>query len=110
VSDYLGVEPPVVVLPPLTTLLDHVEPSGSVTWLAADGLHFRALEPFPMSSLLTVDVQSMALQAIFSSMGTSFEAAREAAEQADRARAMAEEARQRAEEARQQAEEADRDR
>ena len=99
VSDYLGTEPPVMVLPPLATVLEHVEPSGAVAWVTAEGLHFRALEPFPMSSMLTVDVQSMALQAIFSSMGTSVGAAREAAEQADRARAMAEEARQRAEEA-----------
>src|SRR5690606_23797802 len=68
-SERLGTEPPVVVLPPLATMLEHIEPSGAVTWRTEQGVHYRALEPFPGSSILTSDWQSIAAQQ-YSTLGS----------------------------------------
>lgn len=39
-------------LPPVGKLMPYVEPSGSLTWVDADGVHMHGIEPFPSSSLL----------------------------------------------------------
>lgn len=99
-SERLGTRPPTIVLPPLASVLEHVEPSGSVSWVTEDGIHFRAIEPFPMSGVLATDMQSMALNSFFSSIGSAIPAMQKAREAADQAQRAAEEARQAAEEAR----------
>lgn len=102
-SDRLGTRPPTIVLPPLASVIDHVEPSGSVSWITDDGIHFRAMEPFPLSNALATDMQSMALNSFFSSIGSAIPAMRQAREAAEQAQRAAEEARQAAEEVQRQA-------
>ena len=106
-GEKLGTRPPVVVLPPLATMLEHIEPSGAVSWMADDGIHFRSLEPFPMSGVLSMDVQSMALNYLSTAAGMAGASAEQAREAAERARMEAERARDEAERARQGAEEPD---
>ncbi len=49
----IRLEPPTIVLPPLPTLMEHLTPSMSVSWVDDDGIHFRGREPFPLSNLLS---------------------------------------------------------
>jgi prepilin-type processing-associated H-X9-DG protein len=83
-SEKLGTQPPVVILPPLATMLQHIEPSGSVSWMADGGVHFRSLEPFPGSNVLAMDVQTMALQMGLSAASAAMPAAAQAREAATR--------------------------
>lgn len=81
-GEKLGTRPPVVVLPPLATMLEHVEPSAGVAWVTDEGLHFRNVEPFPLSNILTTDWQSFAAQqysTMISILLPSLNRAREAA-------------------------------
>lgn len=45
-------EAPAMLLPPLASILPHLEPAGSVMWVDDSGLHVRTVSPFPGSSLL----------------------------------------------------------
>jgi prepilin-type processing-associated H-X9-DG protein len=81
-SEKLGTQPPVIVLPPLATMMEHIHPSGAVSWVAEDGVHYRSLEPFPGSNVLTMDWQSFAAQqysTLVSVLLPSLNRAREAA-------------------------------
>ena len=64
-GDLMGVESPPMVLPELSVLMSHLGPAGSASWGDDAGLHFRAVSPFPGSSLLSQDpmVQMSTVQA-----------------------------------------------
>lgn len=54
-GDVLGVKAPPMVMPPLQKLIPHLSPAGQVTWADDQGLHVRALEPFPGAELIGSD-------------------------------------------------------
>ncbi len=68
-GDLLGVDTPVVLLPPLNKLMEHLTVSGAVTWVDDKGWHFRGVTPFPGATTIAsetaglMDVQSSALMA-----------------------------------------------
>jgi prepilin-type processing-associated H-X9-DG protein len=54
-GDIFGVRSPVMILPPLKTLLGELSPAGAISWTDAAGWHARRLEPFPGSEALATD-------------------------------------------------------
>jgi general secretion pathway protein G len=54
-ADLLGVDAPAMLLPPLGRLMPHLTPAGSVTWTDAEGIHVKALSPFPGATMLASD-------------------------------------------------------
>ena len=55
VGDIFGVPTPAMILPPLNRLTPHLTPAGSVTWTDKDGLHAKAISPFPGATVLASD-------------------------------------------------------
>ncbi len=55
IADLFGVKSPIMVLPPLATLMEHLAPGGSVSWADDAGWHVKSLYPFPGSTLFTTD-------------------------------------------------------
>jgi prepilin-type processing-associated H-X9-DG protein len=82
-GDVFGVDTPISMFPPLATLIQHVSPAGSVSWVDERGWHLRAVTPFPGSTVLAsdaagfMDVQTNAL--LVSIMLPSLSRAREQA-------------------------------
>ena len=82
-GDVLGVDTPIGLLPPLGTLMQHLSPAGSVSWVDDRGWHLRGVSPFPGSTVLAsdtggfMDVQTNAL--LISIMLPSLNRAREQA-------------------------------
>ncbi len=58
-GDLFGVPAPLMILPPLKGLMEHLSPAGGMSWTDDAGLHFRALSPFPGSELLASDPTSV---------------------------------------------------
>jgi prepilin-type processing-associated H-X9-DG protein len=54
-ADMMGVEAPEPVLPALDRVLAHLSPSGSLSWVDAEGWHLRGVSPFPGSGVLAGD-------------------------------------------------------
>lgn len=83
-GDVFGVKSPPMILPELSKLEAHLSPAGSVGWEDADGLHARAIEPFPGSTLVASDPAVMALYAIPMEISVILPALNKAREQAKR--------------------------
>jgi prepilin-type processing-associated H-X9-DG protein len=66
-GDIFGVDTPPTLLPPLDKLLQHMTIAGSVSYVDEKGWHFRAVSPFPGSTVIAsdtggiMDVQTTAL-------------------------------------------------
>lgn len=55
IADVLGLSAPVGLLPPLPTLMHHIEPAAQFSWADKDGWHFRGTTPFPGAEALASD-------------------------------------------------------
>lgn len=58
-GDIFGVDTPVAMFPTLSTLLEHVSPAGSVSWVDESGWHLHAVTPFPGSTVLASDAAGL---------------------------------------------------
>jgi prepilin-type processing-associated H-X9-DG protein len=54
-ADVFGIPAPAMLLPPLPKLLPHMTPAGQVTWTDKDGIHMKAISPFPGATLIATD-------------------------------------------------------
>jgi hypothetical protein len=50
-SDLFGMTTPAMTIPPLRKILPELSPSGGVSWTDQAGWHYKAVSPFPGSSL-----------------------------------------------------------
>jgi len=55
VGDLFGINAPLMILPPMKTLLSHLSASGAVTWSTDEGMFMRSVSPFPMSQTISSD-------------------------------------------------------
>jgi prepilin-type processing-associated H-X9-DG protein len=66
-GDIVGVDTPMMLLPPLQTMMQHLSVAGSASWVDDTGWHFRAISPFPGATAIasetagSMDVQTTAL-------------------------------------------------
>lgn len=85
-GDMFGVPAPAMILPPLRRLMPHMAPAGAVTWTDKDGLHMKAIAPFPGATLIGTDplggVASMLPAVMLPALTKAREAANRAAERA----------------------------
>jgi prepilin-type processing-associated H-X9-DG protein len=58
-GDVYGIDTPPMLLPPLTTLLEHLSVAGSTTWVDDAGWHFRGVTPFPGGTLIASETAGM---------------------------------------------------
>ena len=90
-GDYLRTRPPLVVLPPLPTVMEELSPAYSVSWQDESGVSTRGVMPFPGANLL-VDFGHVGtlLTAVnpATSVGTILPALTRARENARRAQSM----------------------
>lgn len=86
-GDVFGVKAPPMVMPPLDKLIAHLSPAGQVTWVDDQGLHARALEPFPGSELIASDPWAMLASAYMTAIPVALPAMQKAREQARHAQA-----------------------
>jgi prepilin-type processing-associated H-X9-DG protein len=56
ISDLFGVPAPEPLMPPLDTLLAHLVPSGSTTYVSDAGVHIRGITPFPGATALNESI------------------------------------------------------
>lgn len=54
-GDLFGVSTPGMLIPPLNDLLEHLAPSGAVTWTDDDGWHMNSIKPFPGAEVIASD-------------------------------------------------------
>jgi prepilin-type processing-associated H-X9-DG protein len=85
-ADLFGVKSPPILLPELQKLLAHLSPAGSVKWTDAQGVHVRAVEPFPASTVVASDPAITAVYAEPILVGLMLPAMNKAREQAMRAK------------------------
>lgn len=82
-ADMWGVQSPVMFMPPLHVVMQHVSPAGVAYWSDAQGAYMRSVQPFPGSTqLATTDMGSFVVgqQAMmFSILLPSLNRARETA-------------------------------
>jgi hypothetical protein len=68
-GDIIGVDTPLMLLPPLSKLTEHLSVAGSASWVDDKGWHFHAVTPFPGATTIAsetaglLDVQSSTLLA-----------------------------------------------
>jgi prepilin-type processing-associated H-X9-DG protein len=58
-ADLFGIQSPLQIMPPLSTIMNELTPAASVSWTDNAGLHSRSISPFPGSQLLMIDPTSM---------------------------------------------------
>jgi hypothetical protein len=54
-GDMFGIPAPAMLMPPLRKLMPHMAPAGSVTWTDKDGIHAKAIAPFPGATIIGTD-------------------------------------------------------
>jgi len=54
-GDVLGVDSPLMLLPPIHKLQPHLSAAGAVTWSTNEGIFARSISPFPGSETITAD-------------------------------------------------------
>ena len=86
-GDVLGVNAPPMVLPPLEKLTAHLSPAGQITWVDDQGLHARAIEPFPGSELIASDPWAMLASGYMTAIPVALPAFARARAQAEHVRA-----------------------
>ncbi|MDB5329816.1 MAG: hypothetical protein JWP03_967 [Phycisphaerales bacterium] len=59
IGDMMGIQSPIMVLPPLNKLMPYLAPAGQASWADAQGLHIRSISPFPGSEILGSDPGGM---------------------------------------------------
>ena len=82
-ADLLGVPSPPLLVPPLSELLPHISPGGSIAWTDDQGYHVHTISSFPGCELLNVPNNMAAAQApmLVSIMLPALNAARRTARQ-----------------------------
>jgi prepilin-type processing-associated H-X9-DG protein len=70
IGDMMGIRSPIMVLPPLNKLMPYLAPAGQASWSDAEGIHVRAISPFPGSEIFGSDPggMTMAQQAMVASI------------------------------------------
>jgi cytochrome c biogenesis protein CcdA len=66
------------LVPPLRRLMPHMTPAGAVTWTDKDGLHMKAIAPFPGATMIGTDPLGGLISAL-PAMGMSYATARKSA-------------------------------
>jgi prepilin-type processing-associated H-X9-DG protein len=59
-ADLFGIPTPIVAVPPLPTLMQHLAPSMTTSYADAGGWHMRSVSPFPGAELLAGNVEANA--------------------------------------------------
>lgn len=83
-ADVMGIPAPAMLLPPLNKLMPHLAPAGSVTWTDKDGIHVKAISPFPGATLLASDPLGGMQMMTPMMMGVALPSLNRAREQANR--------------------------
>lgn len=83
-GDFLGLQAPEMILPPLGKIVPQLTPSGSATWVDEAGWHYRAISPFPGSGIFGGEMEAVASQypVLAAAIIPALERARESARQA----------------------------
>jgi len=87
-TDVLGAPAPSMLLPPLHKLMPHLAPAGSVTWVDKDGIHMKAISPFPGATILASDPLGGMQMMTPMMMGVALPAMNRAREQANNVKSM----------------------
>lgn len=87
-TDVLGAPAPAMLLPPLNKLMPHLTPAGSVTWVDKDGIHLKAITPFPGATIFATDPMGGMQMMAPVMMGVALPSLNRAREQANQVKSM----------------------
>ncbi len=54
-GDLFGIDSPLMILPPMQRLQEHLSAAGSVSWTTDEGIFMRSISPFPGSETISAD-------------------------------------------------------
>lgn len=54
-GDLFGIEAPLIAIPPMNKLQEHLAATGMVSWTTDEGFFFRGVSPFPGSAMISSD-------------------------------------------------------
>jgi Protein of unknown function (DUF3352) len=88
IGDMMGIRSPIMVLPPLNKLMPYLAPAGQASWSDAEGVHLRAISPFPGSEILGSDPGGMSIFQEATMVGVLLPSLNKARGQANRVKSM----------------------